>query len=240
MADSGPLFGDIAKAKMAPTTLEGVNWAEGDFSEGGEWVTIDGWPRYVPNLGYTGDVGQGIQEGLSYEDIDWSDTEYLMPGQGQDPLFALFYNTFLPPEYQGEVVSGQIGFDQNHAAAADWWKHYGKYFDEYAPHKEIMTKRKGALDAEKWRIDNLKTFDKMGGYVGKTKFAGDSQYVKATEDLLENAIRTKDLQTLGVNASLWQMRDNHLANAYSMFGQLAGTGAYDEGGYLDYWDPDDV
>ena len=100
-----------------------------------------------------------------------------------------------------------------------------------------MLDRNTALNTEKWRLDNLKTLDKMGGYLGKTKFAGDSQYVKATEDLMENAIRTKDLQTLGVNASLWDMKDSHVANMYSMFGQLAGSGAFDEGGAFETWDP---
>ena len=54
----------------------------------------------------------------------------------------------------------------------------------------------------------------MGGFQGKRGFAGDSSLIKAQKSIQEEHMRTKDLQSLGVQASLWDIHSNYMSNLY--------------------------
>jgi hypothetical protein len=217
MASDDPLYGDLARAKEGGTSTD-FNWFAPHPDQ--------------PDGYYIGDIGFGIQD-LSASDLSGQMESFSSLSQAEsylnNPAFSTFYNNFLPEEYKFD----RIGGDNPPGVAANWFRKYGGYLSPYDESKESMISRSSGLKDEELRLSALKSIDDIGGFVGKRNFAGDSEYVKAMTNLRETAILNRDLKTLGVNQSLWDIKDNYLSNLYSEFGNLAHYGAYEEDQWLD-------
>lgn len=225
MAKNDPLIGDINRSKFDPGDFNLENsGTPGNFFWTSEYTDPDTGFTYDPQTSglIYGDVGAGegmlntgglnsnwITDfaGFGYDQFEAQD---IMDNAG----FATFYNSF---------------FDSGtwNANPVEWWKDYGAYLSPYDNTQETLAKRKGNIQTENLRREALDTIDKMGGFSGKRGFAGDSGMENAQKSLMEDSIRQNEMQTLGVNASLWDIKDNYMSNLYSQFGQLAQVGAFD-------------
>lgn len=215
---SEPLFGDLAgkydifsQSTRDPNVGRPLGW----YAENPD---IPGW--YIGDMG----LGEGIDEYLQGDDISNFAERFGSQEEAleflNNPAFSIFYEHFMPESHKGGAYGG--------GHAADWFRDYGKYLSTYDSGAETLTKRKGLLQAEDWRLNALKSLDDVGTITTKTGFAGDSQYLDAISSARKDALLTRDLQTLGVNASLWDIKDNYLSNLYKEFGNLASVGAYDD------------
>tara|TARA_R100000234_G_scaffold119980_1_gene104668 strand:- start:16960 stop:17646 length:687 start_codon:yes stop_codon:yes gene_type:complete len=224
MADtSGPLIGDINRRKFNPSDPSShlSNAPGGYFNWASDYLTEDG--TLIDNQGgsFWGEIygEEGFHDNVNPNTplVDFGAFGYDQH-QAQDiinnPAFAMFYQNFFDAGSHNENP-------------VRWWSDYGKYLTPYSSAKETLAARKGGIQKEGLRKEALQTIDKMGGFAGKRGFAGDSGMERAQQAIIEDTIRQNELQTLGVNQSLWDIRDNYMSNLYSEFGNLAGVGAFE-------------
>tara|TARA_R100000278_G_scaffold123151_1_gene111565 strand:- start:20093 stop:20779 length:687 start_codon:yes stop_codon:yes gene_type:complete len=219
----GPLIGDINRAKFDPGDFQLSNTPGGFFNWLSDYRTDDGTliDTGVPGSSAWGELygEEGFHDDISPNTpvVDFGEfgyDQYQVQDILDNPAFSVFYNSFFEPGTWN-------------ANPAEWWKDYGAYLTPYDNVQEIMTKRKSGLEKESLRREALDTIDKMGGFQGKRGFAGDSGMIEAQKSIMEDAIRKNEMQTLGVNQSLWNIKDNYMSNLYSEFANLSQVGAFE-------------
>lgn len=217
-----PLIGDINRAKFDPGSFSLENpGTPGNFYWTSLYTDPETGHTYDPGTLIYGDLGSGGDpmnpfhgqahvSDFAGEGYDQFDVEEILA----NPAFSVFYDSFYDPGTWNE-------------SPAEWWKDYGAYLTPYDSVQETMAKRKSGLEKESLRREALDTINKMGGFQGKRGFAGDSGMVEAQQSIMEDAIRKNEMQTLGVNQSLWNIKDNYMSNLYSQFANLSNVGAFE-------------
>lgn len=248
MAKNDPLFGDVTANRGAAFDMSDIGWMgrarnpDGGYYDAhpttghglftGDFPGMEG--SYGEQTGETlygwSDVSDFLNQGGDY--VNWTDMDHASnpnytgaqaEAAMNNPAFGLYYNQFHDFDAPGDDPTDP----------AKWWHDYGKYFEGHEKGtKEAFTKRSGAIEGENLRLKALETLDKTKGFAGKRGFAGDSSLVKAQKSIQEEHMRTKDLQTLGVQTSLWDIHSNYMSNLYDQFANLAGLGAFEDSVYF--------